>query len=305
MKNVFIVNLASKTGKAQEIWHEIENYLIANKIPYEANITSAPADATEFARLATSSGQPVNLFVMGGDGTINEAINGIADFNNTYFVCLPSGSANDFSKGIGLKGNALDILLDVLNTKDYTSIDLGRITYEGGSRLFAVSSGVGVDAYVCLQALDSKLKKALNKIHMGQMTYGLLTVGDIMGMELADADLIIDGRQEHINQGIFIASMNCPYEGGGIPMVPYASATSGHLSVLLAHDISCLKCFGVLPRLIAGKHGGIKGIDMVDYSTMTIKLNKPMCVHTDGEHVGFLDEMTLECLPAKLKLKGI
>lgn len=308
MKNVFIVNLSSRTGKAKEIWNELEAYMKTAGIQYEAHFTKKAMDATEFAREATSKNEPLALFVMGGDGTLNEALNGIQDFENTFYTPLPAGSANDFVLGINLKGSALDILKRALASEDYKTFDIGRVEYDGGSRVFGVSAGIGVDAYVCLQALTSKLKKFLNRFGLGSATYGLLTVGDIFTMPFSNASvtLLYKGREEirSIKGTIFAAAMNCPAEGGGIPMAPKATADSGHLTAFIAHDLSRLKCLTLLPYLVAGKHEGKPGFDLLNFDKIKIKMDSKMCVHADGEHVGFFEEISFECLPQILKIKG-
>lgn len=305
MKRAFIVNKASRTGAAEKTWDEIESYLKEKAIDYEVRFTTGAGDATSFAKEFTDTDEEVSLFVMGGDGTLNEALNGIVNFEKTYYTPLPAGSANDFVKGIGMTGTALDILKRAINSESVKTIDIGKVSHKDGYRLFGVSAGIGVDAYVCLQALDSKLKRFLNKLHLGSATYGLLTVGDIFSMPFSSASINYDKNGHmNINQGIFIAAMNCPIEGGGIPMVPYAKADSGFLSAFVAHDIKRIKCFALLPFLVAGKHEGKKGFDFIDFKQMSIKMDKPMCVHADGEHVGFYDEIQFECLPEKLRIKG-
>lgn len=308
MKNIFIVNKASRTGKAAETWSRVEEYLKEHNVAYEVHFTGGAGDATEFAKTATSTGEPVALFVMGGDGTLNEALNGIVDFENTWYTPLPSGSANDFVGGIGLQGDALDILKRALSTEDYHLYDIGKVVYPGGERLFGVSSGIGVDAYVCLQALDSKLKKFLNKFGLGSATYGLLTVGDIFTMPFSDAKITIwnEGQKQEreVAGTIFAAAMNCPAEGGGVKMAPNATADSGHLTAFYAHDISRLRCLSLLPLLVAGKHEGKGGFDLLNFDKIHIKMKQSMCVHADGEHVGFFDEITFECVPQILKIRG-
>ena len=308
MRNVFIVNKSSRTGKAADTWNELEGYLQKNKIEYEVHFTTGPDDATEFARRATSTGEQVGLFVMGGDGTLNEALNGICDFENTIYTPLPSGSANDYVSGIGLQGDAVEILDRALKTEEYKSYDIGKVIYEGGERLFGVSAGIGVDAYVCLQALDSKLKKFLNRFGLGSATYGLLTVGDIFTMPFSDAEITTwyKGQKSKIEvKGIiFAAAMNCKAEGGGIPMAPKAKPDSGFLTAFYAHDTSRLKCFCLLPYLVAGKHEGKPGFDFLNFDKIQIEMESAMCVHADGEHVGFFEEIQFECIPQVLKVRG-
>lgn len=308
MKKVFIVNKASRTGKAEAIWNEIEEYLKGNNIAYQAYFTHGPKDATEYSRMATSSGEEVELFVMGGDGTLNEALNGIADFDKTVFIPLPSGSANDFVKGVGIKGEAISILKNALSSNTVHKIDIGRLDFEGGSRLFGVSSGIGVDAYVCLQALDGKLKKFLNRIGLGSATYGLYTIADILTMPFSDAHISLWFKDKHYEKDvkgtIFAAAMNCKAEGGGIPMAPKATVDSGYLTAFYAHDIGRLRCFGLLPFLVMGRHEGRKGVELLNFDKIHIIMKKSMCVHADGEHVGFFKEITFECLPQTLKIRG-
>ena len=302
----FIVNKSSKSGLAAVTWDRLEAMLLDRTISYEAHFTEGPGHARELAAEASVRADVDCICVMGGDGTLNEVLNGIVDFSKVKIGYIPSGSANDFAKGIGLSGTSEEILDRILDSNRATkSFDLGEVSYEDGKHVFAVSSGIGVDAYVCLQALDSKLKKFLNLFHMGQATYGLLTVGDLFTMKLAACDITVGSEIRHINGAIFVAAMNCPYEGGGIPMVPYARANSGHLSAFMAHDIARIKCFFLLPKLIAGKHIGKKGFDFIDFDTMTIKMDKPMCVHADGEYCGFHDQVVFKCLPQALQLRGL
>lgn len=308
MKNYFIVNKASRTGKAALVWDKIEEYLKANGVSYEVHFTEKAKDATEFAKSATGTGEDVALFVMGGDGTLNEALNGIVDFDHTYYTPLPSGSANDFVSGIGMTGDAVEILHKALNNPEVKTFDVGRASYNNESRLFGVSSGIGVDAYVCLQALDSKLKRFLNKFGMGSATYGLLTVGDIFTMPFSDGVITYyykgERKKLEVKNIIFTAAMNCKAEGGGIPMAPEATSDCGYMTAFVAHDISRLKCLGLLPSLVAGKHMGKKGFDLLKFDKFEIFMEDEMCVHADGEHVGFLRNITFECLPGILKIRG-
>lgn len=304
MKNIFIVNKASRSGNAQAVWDELEDYLKKENVEREVYFTKCSGHATELAKQATENGEEINLFVMGGDGTLNEALNGISNFEKTFYIPLPSGSANDFVKGIGLAGTPVEIVKRVFEDGSVRTLDIGQVIYEGGSRYFGVSAGIGVDAYVCLQALTSKLKAFLNKLHMGQATYGLLTVGDIFTMPFANARIIHDDKELNLKGVIFAAAMNCPCEGGGIPMVPYATADSRKLSAFIAHDISRFKCLLLLPSLVAGKHEKKNGFDFVDFQEMRVEMDREMCVHADGEHVGFLKSVEFKCLPEALKIKG-
>ena len=120
------------------------------KIPYHAYTTKYYRHATELADQICSKPGKINLVVVGGDGTVNEVLNGMHDFDRVTFGCIPSGSANDFARGFGLAGTPREILERMLDAKEEEYLDFGQVTYgeEGLTRRFIVSSGVGVDADV-------------------------------------------------------------------------------------------------------------------------------------------------------------
>lgn len=309
-----IVNKASRNGNSVKLWHELETMIKEHNVEYEVHYTNGADDATHYARLACENaeemGKTIDLIVFGGDGTLNEAINGISDFSLVNMCYIPSGTANDFAKGVGLKDSPKEILRRILESSDIKKIDLGEVRYNNKygikRRRFAVSAGVGLDAYVCKQVEVSVLKKILNFIGLGQATYGILTVFDLFTMKLANATICADdGEEVSIGKGIFLAAMNCPMEGGGIPMVPYANASSGKLSYICAADISRSKCFILLLSLLKGKHVGKKGLRFADFNKLSIKLDKPSWVHSDGESVGFLEELEIVCLPQAMNIKGL
>lgn len=317
MSFYLIVNKAAKSGHTSEIWDDMENILKERKVSYQVYFTSLTENATTITRnLCNShSNSTINLGVVGGDGTLNEVLNGIVDFEKVNMYYFPSGSGNDFARGLGITDTPVEILnavIDRLEDPDFGGdnhirrIDLGKITYADGSRIFGVSAGVGVDAYVCKLALTSKLKKVLNRVHLGAAVYGLLTVGAIFTMPFANARIEFDdGSVSEYGNCIFIVGMNSHTEGGGIPMCPNASMYSGVLDTFMLHDISRAKCLRLLPELVKGKHLEYDGFDFNSFSKMTVNMDIPMCVHADGEHVGFYNTVKYECLPGKLRIVSI
>lgn len=303
-KYYFIVNQKSQTGKTADVWGALEKLLKERRVEYEAYVTQYFGHAAELAEEICAKPGEKHLVVVGGDGTINEALNGMHDFSHVTFGCIPSGSGNDFARGFGLKGTPQEILDRMLVCREETCLDLGQVTYaDGQKRKFIVSSGVGVDADVCRQALDAPIKRVLNRLHLGQLTYVLLTVKTLFSMPLTDAEVTLEnGTKRDLKRVIFISAMNFPYEGGGVPMAPRASARDGKLSCCCVYGIPRWLCFCYLPLLCLGKHEKVKGFDIIESSGFTISLKDEMCVHTDGEHCGRWREMEYEILPGKLRV---
>ena len=196
-----IVNNGAGTGKAFQVWNETQKLLRRYKVNYTAYATRYRGHATRLAeKISTMEGKAqVYLIVVGGDGTINEVLNGIRDFDRVRLGVIPTGSGNDFSRNLKLPGTPEESLRQILvcirrdrQGKKLLRIDLGQVTWEGCKkpRIFGISAGVGLDALVCKKALDSRLKRVLNRLHLGKLTYLALTVQSLFTMETANGKVI-------------------------------------------------------------------------------------------------------------------
>lgn len=301
----FIVNERSSSGKAASVWAEIKEHLDSQKIEYAYRVTERQGYATEIAsQLCANNDGEVSIVVVGGDGTINETINGITDFERVRFSVIPTGSGNDFARGMGLKGTVKEHIERVINSKDDSKIDLGLVKYKGceQGRYFAISSGVGMDALVCKKAETSKVKKILNKIHLGKLTYLIITIQSLFSMDTSDMKSKFDGdRKLKLNKLIFAAFMNFEAEGGGVPMAPRADAMDGKLSVCVCSDVSKLGALCRLPLLVMRKHENLKCFKMIECEDGKMQLEKPMALHADGEYLGDVDVVEYKCEKSKLR----
>ncbi len=309
MKLHFLLNTTARTGGSSAIWKEVETILHREQIPYEVHVTKYEKAATDIAaKLSASDEEQVNLIVIGGDGTINEVLNGIQDFDRIRLGIIPAGSGNDFARGLGLK-KGVDAFRDILDSlrreekgTPLLRMDLGEVIHDDESRFFGISSGIGLDAIVCKKALHSGLKKFLNRIHLGQLTYIILTVISLFTMRTADVDVIFgtDGKVRHVKKLIFGAGMNLYAEGGGVPMAPQADPADGKLSLCMAYGIPKIVTFFCLPFLMAAKHEKIRGFSIWNCPSFTLRTSEPMTLHTDGEYGGEVTEVTFRCHEKKL-----
>lgn len=302
----FIINEHSKSGKGVKVWQQIEELLKKEEEPYRIWKTEYAGHATELAEeISVIEDDEIKLVVVGGDGTINEVVNGITNFEKIRFGIIPTGSGNDCARGLGITGTPQELLLRILASKGTKTIDLGRVSWNGCEkpRLFIISSGVGMDALVCKKSMTSKIKKILNRLGLGKLTYLIITIQSLITMETADTKVVIDkDRKTLYKSHIFSAAMNFRAEGGGVPMSPAADAQDGKLSVCTVHGIPKPLVFFVLPFLVAAKHERFRGVKIEDCKSCDLFLNKPMVLHTDGEYCDDVTEVHFECLPAKLRI---
>ena len=307
----FIVNLTSRTGKARKIWIALERELQRKQVSYEAYVTQYKGHARELANTLCQKavkekrkGQRVCLVVVGGDGTANEAVNGMRHMDTVLFGYIPTGSGNDLGRGLGISADPIEALHGILEAKEDCPMDLGCVTDEKGtSRYFCISSGIGMDADVCRMALTSRLKHLLNQIGLGSLTYVLLTVKALFTMPTTEVQAVFDkGAPQTFSKMIFMAGMNHPWEGGGVPMAPKADAFDGKLSVCCVHGIPRWRAFFLLPVLVKGKHERLKGFDLVDCQRYELRLKTPMVLHGDGEYLGEQKIIRYECLKGRLRV---
>lgn len=305
----FIVNEKSRSGKGAEIWSEVRTALDARHIRYQAYTTEYEGHARLLAEEISSRGDgEICLVAVGGDGTANEVLNGIGSFERVRFGTIPTGSGNDLARGLHITGTPTENLVQILDCmakprEENLCMDLGQVSWNGCGkpRIFAISSGIGLDALVCKKALKSKLKDVLNKVRLGKLTYVFLTVASLFSMETADAAIQAERtKPQRRKRVIYAAAMNFAAEGGGVRMAPAADAADGRLSVCIASGILKWRTFFYLPLLVAGKHTGIRGFEVNDCGTFRIKLNKPMVLHADGEYCGDVTEAVFACLPHRL-----
>ena len=292
----FIVNPASGSNRGRSVWKSVKKKLDQAGAAYRSFLLSGQGEARALAASLAASGQPAVIVVGGGDGTINEVINGLysggLDLGHITFGCIPTGSGNDFVRGLGLSRTPGDALSSILHPREIRRINIGKTVCSSRiSYSFAVSSGTGFDAAVCNSVLHSKLKTMLNLFHSGKLIYMTTALWQIFTMKRRALTVTIDGNETSMyEKAYFAAAMNLPYEGGGFCFCPDARPDDGYLDLIIVNRISRLRALTILPLAFVGKHIGKPGIHILRCEKARITVSDPLCVHTDGEIPGFYQE---------------
>lgn len=292
MEYTFIVNPKSKSGRGGLIWNQIEPELKKRRISYQVRFTEYEKEATEITSQLTSDEKEHTIVVLGGDGTMDEVINGIRDCSKVTLGYIPTGSGNDFTRVLKLPTDPQEALLNILNSKKVMAMDVGEMCCEGISHRFAVSTGIGFDAAVCHQVAVSKLKVLLNKLKLGQLSYLAVALRRLFRDAHTKATVCMDGHETKIFENTyFVAVMNHPYEGGGFFFCPEAKVDDGYLDVIVVSGLPRWKVLLLLPLAFKGKHVGIKGIDIFRCKNIEIQLEDEFPIHTDGEPIAVGKEL--------------
>ncbi len=299
MYYVFI-NPASQSGKGELLKDSLEAWFKDNKVDYEIHYTKKDTGiAEDFATIAAGTEGPIKMIVVGGDGTLDACINSNIDFDRVELSLIPLGSGNDFIRGHKLPKKLPDKLSAIVNRAHEEVIDIGLTTVvkpdgENLTHRFIVSSGVGYDAEICDMVDASKLKKFLNKLHLGKLVYVLIGIRGIFTNKLADMTVSVGNNKTIYPDSFFICAMNSQCEGGGVPMAPTALDTDGLLNFTLFHNMTRLKALFTIPLIYIRKHIGRKGVDYLSGRSVYVRLSRPTMVHCDGECLGEFDNFKAE-----------
>lgn len=312
-----IVNPAGASGKTRRLWKRLEPIFKESGQAYAVHYSSEEHGIEEICReleeglkkkhgkTVSSGDQKEALVILGGDGSVNEAINGLKDPGAFLFGHIPAGSGNDLVRDMDLPKSPSDIGRCILKGKILRNSDIGEVKYldTGEKRRFLISCGIGFDAAICEMSLRSKYKDALNRIGLGGLIYLFSAFRLINSQVAGNADLILDGIQKvHYERLLLLACMNHRHEGGGFQFAPAASFQDGILNLCTADPGSNLYFYLAFPFARFGKHLGLKYIHALKGSRIEVKTQYPMWVHTDGEVKRKSDHILISVVPKKLSL---
>ncbi len=293
---IFIVNPHARSGLGHIVWNELESILKKRNILYTVYFTKYQKHATELTYRVTSDGCKHTLVALGGDGTINEVINGIVNYQKIILGYIPIGSSNDFARGLGIPTSPKEALELILSSHSPHAVNVGILQYRGHQKHFAVSAGIGFDAAICHEAVISKLKVALNKLHLGKFTYAGISLHRLFLTSPQKMTITLDHETElSFSSAYFVSIMNHKYEGGGIKFCPNALPDDDMLDVIVVSNISKLKILTLLPTAFSGWHTHFKGVHIYRCRHVHICTERALPVHTDGEPVFLQKNISASC----------
>lgn len=312
-----IINPTSKSGRGIKLWKMLEPIFTERGIKYKMIYSEYPGHIVKIVSKLTDPmegyGQ-IKLIVVGGDGTMNEVLQGIRDFGCIRIGYIPTGSSNDFARALGYPKDPVKQLENILDCKEPTGVDVGLLTYmdavdDAGnpmtiSRRFDVSCGIGFDAAVCEEAMHTDgVKGILNKMGLGKLTYLAIALKHLLAKTGVSVSYTIDSQDTvKLSHFLFIAVMQSKYEGGGFMFCPDADCTDGKLDLCVVSVNSRAKVLLGIPLAFKGKHTIIKGINCERATKVRIRATGELWVHTDGEVHRKSRDFTVETLPDKLML---
>lgn len=318
-----IVNPASRSGRGLKIYRQAEQLLKEKNIEFKALFSQKAGDVCTLVRdlcltlLPETSGDMLKLIIVGGDGTFNEALQGVTDFDRVQLGYIPTGSSNDLARDLQFPKKLPELLDQILSCTEPFRMDLGCVTYhsvpapleplyEGHdalTRRFAVSCGIGYDAAICEEALSSGLKKVLNRIGLGKLIYVAIALKQLIMTKRGNCTITLDEQEPfELKDFLFIASMIHRYEGGGFMFCPKADHTDGSLDICAVGPIAKPVILMALPSALKGQHYKFPHIYPYRTSRIRIDADRDFWVQTDGEVATKSKSVTIRCLQNRIQL---
>ena len=300
MKYCFFINPVAGTGKeADRLVEEIHDLMIkmGQEFNYKVVITKGNEDGLIRARhLAMDfNGEPARFYVAGGDGSINEVLNGIYGFENVSIGVIPIGTGNDAVRNFDRGTDFLSIEKQVRGTTK--KIDVlkytGEINGKEQTRYCINMFNIGFDCNVVELTARLKQKPLLS----GSLAYLMAVAG--MLIKKKGTSLIIKEDGEVIREGdmLLCAVSNGAYCGGGIKSAPLAIMDDGVFDVNIINDVSRVKFARLFPAFRRGDHAGdLPGVEGI------LEMRKMKAIELSP----YRDEELTICVDGEIqKTKGI
>ncbi len=234
--------------------------------------TEAPGHATELAKQAVNNGVDA-VVAVGGDGTINEVVNGMAN-TSVMLGVVPYGTANVFGLSFNIPMDIEAACLKIINGQRQ-SIDLGRIN----GTYFACMSGIGFDAFV-IQKADKSLKKAV-----GALSYVLIAIWEILRYRFYPILFTLDNSMTP-RKAYFLIISNTKYYGGDMVIAPNANPCDGKLDACIFSGRGLFKTLWVGVQMKLGKIKNTKDVEVIQCNSIRIRRFGEHSIHADAEYIG-------------------
>ena len=278
MQHIFIVNRAAGSGKVTEkAISDIRDHFEKHGGSYKIEFTKYKGDATDIALRYAKSGEKVRIYACGGDGTLNETVNGIAGHDNVELGVIPCGSGNDFVSSIC--GDERDVYFNIKAQVEGDSVEADLLYIEDGP--YAINQiSMGFDATVANNFVKFKNKSNVS----GKLAYIISALYSLAGELTNEMTVELDGNALEKDRLVLTTAANGRFQGGGMLNVPDASPFNRKISVMMIKNVSRLKFLQLFPLYMKGKHVNYTDlVSIVECKNLKITASKPIPVTYDGE----------------------
>lgn len=296
-----LINPNAGSGNAGKIGQQVIELLKKNQLAFSYYLTEAPGEEREIAQqLAETVLMPWTkdiivepyplLIVIGGDGTLHEVINQFYQMDlNIPVSYIPGGSGNDFARALGITRNDPEnAFWQIASTEAPQTINM--LAYQeaiaGESGVVLNNVGIGLDATIVAATNASQSKKALNKYHIGSLSYLSFLVKALFSQKTFPSLIEINGQKLAFERTFLCTTTNIPYFGGGIAIAPMADPRKAVIDLVVIEKPNLPAIIRLLAQVLRKKHLNNKHYRHFTSTKLRIVITSPENGQADGETMG-------------------
>ena len=263
--------------------------------------TQHPGHAKELAEEAVRKRYGY-VFAAGGDGTVNEVLNGIMGvklepIQRPTFGVLPFGTSNDFFAALKSAEASRKVEDDNLTL----SLDVGHVLFDGVERYFCLTTGIGLFSWANEQYLQASRIFGRRFAHIPA---AIMTI--ISYQFLPNVQISRDGKQMRSRRILCAIVNNSPVIAGGTPVTPDAKIDDGQLDVCIIKPVSWLHLLWLMFEITTKTHTHSRSIELGRIRELIVTARQPLPIHVDGELVPEIDSkarrMKVDVIPSALRV---
>ena len=296
---VFLVNPASANGSTGRRWPELARRAAAAGLEGATLFSERQGHLAELAREAALDGAEL-LVVVGGDGSVNEVVNGLAGLGRQPEVAVvPRGTGWDFSRTFGIP-RKIDDAVQIALQGDVRTIDLGRASYRAWDGSDATASFANV-ASAGMSGAIAKRANETTKALGGKASYLWATFAVFSGWAATEIEVAVDGERR-AGPMFDVVIANGRFFGGGLEICPEAEPDDGLFDVLTIGDVTKRDLVQTMPKMYRGTHLPHPKAELLRGSSVTVTSETPLPIELDGEQPG-TTPVTFEVAAGALRLR--
>lgn len=301
-----IVNLHAGSQKGKRDWPEIKKLIEDAGLKTEIVFTEREHHAIEITKNNIEENGFKKIIVVGGDGTMNEVVNGIfrqKRFKTTDITLglITIGTGNDWGRHYGIHDEYSKMVETIVKGKTFVQ-DVGKVNYSHinskEDRYFVNIAGMGFDALVAKKTNVSKKKgRGGLLIYLINLLHGLFQYDHTLLTVAADGEEVFKGKVFSLSIGI------CKYNGGGMMQLPFAISNDGLFDMTIIKKTSKFTVVKSIKNLYDGSFVKMKIVKTFTGKKFVIKATpaNTLFLETDGESLGH-SPLFFEIVPQSIKL---
>ena len=277
-----IANLLSGGGRGKKNLTAVEAYLKSENIPYRLLISTYATESIEHGKRCAADDECTRIAVLGGDGTFNEAVNGLGESKKPVGF-IAGGTGNDFMRASGLPADPVEAIKVVLNG-EIKPVDI--ILF--GSRRCLNVLGTGLDVEILSRA------NRYRRFFKDKTSYHISLFVTILCYKNRTCTFSVDGGEKKNVQAMMVSIANGRYCGGGLPVAPKGDMHDGKIDFVVIRKVNRLKLPYLLTMFLKGKLLTLKCTDFYRCERLSLDVAPKIPMNCDGE--------LIDCLPTEISI---